>query len=391
MAKRTDKTASERFMRAALGLAVQGKGSTYPNPAVGAIVVKHGRIVGCGYHRRWGLPHAEVEAIRDAGSASRGADLYVTLEPCSHYGKTPPCTDAVVRSGIRRVFASMLDPNPLVNGKGITALRRAGIAVQVGLLADRSARLNEAYDKFMRTGRPFVTMKVAQTLDGRIAAAGGNARWITSAPAREVARRMRSEAQALVVGAGTALQDDPLLLSKPKRRRNYYRCILDAHLALPVTSRIVRTAIQYPVIVYCGDGRGRKAGKLSWRRRGLERSGVTVVPVASGTDGLLDLGQVIDDLASRRVMHVWVEGGREVFTSFLKRRAVDKIVAFIAPKVMGGGGSLAAVGDIGVGEPDQCLAFVPETLCFAGNDLIITMYPQYPGGEEREDVQRHSR
>lgn len=374
--ERDSKDLTERFMWAALGLALQGKGSTYPNPAVGAVVVQRGRIVGRGFHRKWGLPHAEVEAIRDAGEASRGADLYVTLEPCCHYGKTPPCAGAIARSGIRRVFASMLDPNPLVNGKGIAALRRSGIDARVGLLKDRSARLNEAYVKFMRAGEPFVTMKVAQTLDGRIAAAGGNARWITSASSREAARRMRCEAQALVVGSRTVLRDDPLLLSKPRRRRNYYRCILDTHLAVPSAARIVRTARQYPVIVYCAETGGPGAKVLARRRRLLEAKGVIVKPVGIGRDGRLDLSEVMRDLASKKVMHVWVEGGSAVFTSFLRKRLVDKIIAFIAPKVMGDGGSIASVGDLGVKAPYDCLAFTPEALGFVGGDLVMTMYPE---------------
>lgn len=322
------------------------------------------------------MPHAEVEALRDAGGASRGADLYVTLEPCCHYGQTPPCTDAIVRSGIRRVFASMLDPNPLVDGRGIATLRRAGIAVQVGLLKHRSERLNEAYVKFMRTGEPFVTMKVAQTLDGKIAAAGGNARWITSASSRQAARRMRCEAQALVVGSRTVVRDDPLLLSEPRRRQAYYRCILDTQLAVPRTARVIRTAGQYPVIVYCARAGG--AGSRGLTRRGLllEAKGVIVRPVRVGRDGLLDLGEVIGDLAARKVMHVWVEGGGVVFTSFLTKRLVDKVVAFIAPKVMGDGGSLASAGDLGIRAPGDCLAFATDTLGLIGGDLVVTLYPK---------------
>lgn len=376
MAKRTERDSRERFMWAALGLALGGMGSTHPNPVVGAVVVQGGKIVGRGFHRRWGLPHAEAEAIKDAGEASGGADLYVTLEPCYHYGRTPPCTEAITRGGIRRVFASMLDPNPLVNGRGARALKRAGVDVRIGLLADAAERLNEAYVKFMRTGRPFVTMKVAQTLDGRIATASGDARWITSPLSRETARAMRSEAQAVIVGSRTVLADDPLLLSMPRRRANYYRCVLDTHLALPATGRIARTARQYPVIAYCTGAGGPRMRELATRRSLLESKGVLVVPVGTGPDGLLDIEQVACDLASRKVMHVWVEGGGTVFTSFLKKRMVDKVIAFIAPKIMGDGGSVASVGKLGVRSAGRCAAFEVEGLDCVGSDVVVTMYPR---------------
>jgi diaminohydroxyphosphoribosylaminopyrimidine deaminase/5-amino-6-(5-phosphoribosylamino)uracil reductase len=372
----------QELMRAALDLARLGEGATYPNPVVGAVVAKHGRIVGRGFHRRWGLPHAEIEALRDAGKASRGADLYITLEPCCHYGKTPPCTDTIVKSGIKRVFASMLDPNPLVDGKGAAALRRADIHVAIGLEADAAHKLNEAYVTYMRTGRPFVTLKVAQTLDGKIATASGNARWITSAASRRLVRRLRASAQALVVGRRTVEIDDPELLCHPRRRHDYLRCVLDTNLRTSLDARILRTAKRYPVVLYCGEPEGRMAvGQLvrSTRRLGgLKGAHVTAVRTAPG--GRLRLEDVLADLASRKVMHVWVEGGAAVFTSFLRAGLADKVLLFVAPRVMGGRDNLSSFGDLGVKSPDECRGFTVDAVEASGDDLLMTLYP---GGAAR--------
>jgi diaminohydroxyphosphoribosylaminopyrimidine deaminase/5-amino-6-(5-phosphoribosylamino)uracil reductase len=357
------------LMQDALYLARLGKGRTHPNPAVGAVVVKGGQIVGRGFHRKWGMDHAEVEAMRDAGGRCRGADLYVTLEPCCHYGKTPPCVDAIARQGIRRVFIPTLDPNPAVNGKGARALRRAGIPVAVGLEAEAASRLNEDYLKFMRTGRPFVTLKIAQTLDGKIATRTGNARWITSDASRKLVRAMRGGAQALLVGARTVALDDPMLLPEPRRSHGYVRCVLDTHLSLSPRARIARTAGKFPVIVYCGPA---AAGK----RRALEKAGVTVKQVGLAAPGRLDLDGVLGDLGGLKIMHVWVEGGSAVFTSFLSRGLADKLVVFIAPKVMGDGGSLGSFGDLKVRTADQCVDVNIDDMEYVGDDLMVTLYPR---------------
>jgi diaminohydroxyphosphoribosylaminopyrimidine deaminase/5-amino-6-(5-phosphoribosylamino)uracil reductase len=374
------------LMRQALGLALKAKGKTHPNPAVGAVLAKRGRIVGRGFHKRCGLPHAEVEAIKDAGRAARGADLYVTLEPCAHQGRTPPCVDAILAAGVRRVYAAMVDPNPLVNGKGIAGLKRAGVAVEVGLEAEAAAGTNESYIKFMKSGRPFVTLKIAQTLDGKIATAEGKARWITSSASRELARRMRSEAQAIVVGARTATLDDPSLLPEPPRTADYLRCVLDSQLSLPVKSHLVRTAGRCPVVVYCAPSAGMSEGRFARRRREYERAGVKVVEVRPGSRGLLSLDDVLADLSSRLVMHVWVEGGSEVFTSFLRQGLADRVVAFVAPKVMGDADGLGAFGDLKVALPDRCPGFSLDAVRQVGDDLMLTLRPA--GGKRggRSDV-----
>ena len=358
------------LMQDALELARLGKGKTYPNPAVGAVVVKAGRIVGRGFHRRWGSDHAEIEAMRDAGKRSRGADLYVTLEPCCHYGKTPPCVDAIIAQGIRRVVIPTIDPNPLVDGKGAKALRQAGIRVDIGLEAEAARRLNEEYFKHMTTGLPFVTLKVAQTLDGKIATRTGDAHWITSGASRRLVRAMRAGAQALVIGRGTVAADDPMLLPEPRRRQAYVRCVLDARLATSPRARIVKTAREFPVTFYCGPAAPPSL------RRALERAGARVREVRQSAAGRLDLRQVLADLAALKTMHVWVEGGSAVFTSFLRQGLADKLVVFVAPRVMGGGGSIDSFADLGVLRASQCPGFAVDGLEEAEGDLVITLYPK---------------
>jgi diaminohydroxyphosphoribosylaminopyrimidine deaminase/5-amino-6-(5-phosphoribosylamino)uracil reductase len=229
-------------MAEALRLAERARGRTYPNPAVGAVIVKGPRVVGRGFHRKWGMPHAEVVAIEEAGRRARGADLYVTLEPCNHYGRTPPCTEAILKSGISRVFLAVLDPNPLVRGRGARFLRSAGVEVKAGLLRRPARKLNESYFRFMETGRPFVTLKVAETLDGKIATAGGVSKWITSPGSRAQVKAMRRRAQAILVGVNTVVRDNPTLLPYPRTGGRYLRCVLDTGLRIPLESNLVRTA-----------------------------------------------------------------------------------------------------------------------------------------------------
>jgi diaminohydroxyphosphoribosylaminopyrimidine deaminase/5-amino-6-(5-phosphoribosylamino)uracil reductase len=374
-------------MRVALELAPLGEGRTHPNPVVGAVVVKRGRIVGRGFHRAWGLPHAEIEAIRDAGRASRGADLYITLEPCCHHGKTPPCTDAIVASGISRVFAAMLDPNPVVDGRGAAALRRAGVRVDIGLEAQAALRLNEAYAKLMKTGRPFVTVKIAQTLDGKIAAEDGNARWITSAASRRLARKLRARAQALLVGRRTVAVDDPMLMCEPRRSKHYVRCVLDSGLKTPLISRVVRTAGRYPVILYhANPGQGSRRSTLLSRQRRLASYGLETVGVRAASDGRLDLESVLTDLASRQVMHLWVEGGSAVFTSFLRAGLVDRLLLFVAPKVMGGRASLASFGELGVKSPAEAYGLRLDSIECVGDDLLAAFYPRGSAGVRQKSA-----
>jgi len=356
------------LMRSALEEAAKGRGKTHPNPAVGAIVARGKRILGKGYHRRWGLPHAEVVAVKDAGPTCKGADLYVTMEPCCHWGRTPPCTDAIVDNRIRRVFVAILDPNPLVRGKGIRALRRAGLVVQVGLEGRAARRINESYITFMETGRPFVTLKVAQTLDGRNATRQGESKWITSSEARRHARRMRAEAQAIMVGVRTVIADNPGLLPSP-RRRDFYRCVLDTNLSIPDKSDLVRTAATFPTIVYHSRADGRRAAEL-------KKMGVILRRIRRNAGGLIDIRRVLDDLASRVVMHLFVEGGSAVASSFLEAGLVDRLAVFVAPRVMGDQSGIGSFANIDVNRLDKCYAFRIDRTARVGRDLLAILYPE---------------
>jgi len=373
------------LMKVALAEAARGEGRTYPNPMVGAVIARGHRVIGMGHHRRWGLPHAEVEALEDAAGPVRGADLYVTLEPCCHWGKTPPCTDAIIGSGIRRVFVAIRDPNPVMRGKGIRHLRKAGLEVVVGLEAAAARKLNESYIKFMTDGVPFVTLKLAQSLDGKIATRKGESRWITGAGSRRHSRRLRAAAQAILVGASTVANDDPGLLPSP-RRSNYLRCVLDSGLRISPDSGVVLTASRYPTLVYHCRGSEERV-------RRLEARGVTVVKVRAGRRGRgegcgrgegggrgrsqarVDVRAVLADLAARGVMHLFVEGGGVVASSFLRLGLVDKLVLFIAPRVMGDINGLGSFSEISIGSIKESHGFRIDEVVPLGPDLIMTLYP----------------
>jgi diaminohydroxyphosphoribosylaminopyrimidine deaminase / 5-amino-6-(5-phosphoribosylamino)uracil reductase len=334
---RADPAVDASMMRRALALAARGLGETSPNPAVGCVVARGPRVVGEGFHARAGGPHAEVVALRKAGPRARGATLYVTLEPCAHFGRTPPCAPLVRDSGVARVVAAVRDPNPVVAGRGLALLRRAGIAVGTGLLAGEAARLNERFLTWARLGRPFVLLKAALTLDGRIATASGRSKWITGGEQRKQARWLRRLHDAVVVGIGTALADDPLLLPSPRTRRPFVRVVLDSRLRLPERSRLARTATPWtPVLALaCAPDPAR--------RRRLEAAGVVVVEVAEER-GRVPVASALEVLAARAVTSVMVEGGGEVLGSFLAARLVDEVALFRAPLLLGGRGSRPAFG-----------------------------------------------
>ena len=337
MTRGKDPAVDERMMRRALALAARGLGETNPNPAVGCVVARGARVVGEGFHARAGGPHAEVVALGAAGTRARGATIYVTLEPCAHHGRTPPCAPLVRDCGVARVVAAVRDPSPLVAGRGLALLRRAGIEVETGLLAGEAARLDERFLTWARLGRPFVLLKAALTLDGRIATASGRSKWITDREQRSQARWLRRLQDAVLVGVGTALADDPLLLPSPRTRRPFLRVVLDSRLRLPERGRLARTATpRTPVLVLsCAPDPAR--------RRRLEAAGVEVAEAAAA-EGRVSLVSALDALAARGVASVMVEGGGEVLGSFLAGRLADQVALFRAPLLLGGRGSRPAFG-----------------------------------------------
>ncbi|MBM3315942.1 bifunctional diaminohydroxyphosphoribosylaminopyrimidine deaminase/5-amino-6-(5-phosphoribosylamino)uracil reductase RibD, partial [candidate division WOR-3 bacterium] len=313
-----------RFMAEALALAARGLGMTSPNPMVGAVLVKGGRVVGRGFHRRFGGPHAEVVAIRDAGRSARGSTLYVTMEPCCYCGKTPACTDAVEQAGIKAVYAATLDPNRRVNGTGVKCLRRAGVKVRVGMMAAAARRLNEAYFIFTEQHRPFVVLKVAVSLDGMMATGTGESQWITGEKARRFGQVLRKTADAVVVGVNTVLTDDPRLTCRVAKGKKLLRVVLDSDLRLGLDCRLFEEA--GPVLVFTGSTHVA-------RRARLERAGAEVIRVRLQGRGRINWLDTLEELYRRQAMTVLVEGGATVASSALESGVVDKAYVFHAPKV----------------------------------------------------------
>jgi diaminohydroxyphosphoribosylaminopyrimidine deaminase / 5-amino-6-(5-phosphoribosylamino)uracil reductase len=319
-------------MERALALARRGVALAHPNPTVGAVLVKSSRIVGEGFHAYGRRDHAEIVALKKAGAKSRGATLYVTLEPCSHIGRTGPCTKAVIAARVKRVVAAMKDPNPAVAGSGFAQLRRAGIRVEIGAREDEARQLNEDFAKWIRSGLPFVTLKTALTLDGQIAAGAGSTTWITGKPSREYVQRLRHVADALLTGIGTVLADDPRLTDRTgePRRQRLLRTVVDSRLRLPLKSKLVKSA-QGDLLVFTTQS------LESPKARALGRAGVEIVRVPARR-GRVDLRAVLRELGRRQMLNVLLEAGAELNGAALETGIVDKMILFYAPKVMGTGG-----------------------------------------------------
>jgi diaminohydroxyphosphoribosylaminopyrimidine deaminase / 5-amino-6-(5-phosphoribosylamino)uracil reductase len=361
------------FMKRAIRLAIRGTGRVSPNPRVGAVIVKDGVVLAEGFHARFGGPHAEADALsRLEPGAAGGSTLYVNLEPCGHEGKTPPCTDAIIRSGIRRVVIGVPDPNPLVAGSGIRRLRRAGLDVETGVVKEECERLNEAFFKFITRKKPFVTLKIAQTLDGKIAARNGLSKWITGEASRKWVHRLRAESDAVLIGIGTALADDPELTARGARWGRPRRIVLDSRARIPLKSRLMSGPDpEKTVIAAAPDVSGA-------RMKSLLNRGVTVWTVRRGADGRLDLGFLLGKAAGEGVTSLLVEGGKEVFTSFLGSGLVDKVIVFTAPKLFGEG--LNAFGDLGVEKPEGAVAFRSVRWRRLGGDLVFEGRPSCSRG-----------
>lgn len=353
------------FMRRALDLAERGRGLTSPNPMVGAVVVREGRVVGEGAHLKAGGPHAEIVALEVAGAAARGATLYVTLEPCDHEGRTPPCAPAVMRAGVGRVVAALTDPNPAVRGGGRERLRAAGVPVDIGLLAEDAERQNRTWLTAMRERRPHVTLKAAATLDGKIADVHGASRWITGEAARLQAHRLRAESDAIVVGVTTALRDDPALtvrLPEPWPREPF-RVVLDTTARLPTDARVIHAGTPARAVIAVG------AGAPAERVQALTRAGATVLTLAT-RHGRVDPSALLARLFELDVRALLVEGGGETHAAFLDAGAVDRLALFLAPMLLGGREAPGVLGGPGR-ELKSAVRLGPAAVTTLGDDLLV--------------------
>jgi diaminohydroxyphosphoribosylaminopyrimidine deaminase/5-amino-6-(5-phosphoribosylamino)uracil reductase len=339
----------EYYMRRALRLARRGMGRVSPNPLVGAVVVNEGDIVGEGAHLKYGEAHAEIAALRTAGEKARGAALYVNLEPCCHHGKTPPCTDAIIKAGIQRVVIGMVDPNPMVNRRGADVLKAQGIAVSIGVLEDACADLNRAFVKFITTGRPYITAKIAMTMDGRIASKTGHSKWITSRTARTFAHRLRAENDAVLVGLGTVRKDDPSLTVRHTRGVNPYRIVLDENLQISPESSLLNDDHVAKTIIATTQDSKTVADRI------IEK-GAQVWYCERNSEGLIDPDKLVSKIAESNMPSVLIEGGAAVNTSFLKYGLIDRLVMIYAPKILGEG--ISAIGDLNILSVDRAISLI---------------------------------
>lgn len=357
-------------MRAAVRLARRGLGRTSPNPPVGAVVVANGRIVGRGYHTRAGMAHGEAAALQDAGARAKGATLYVTLEPCNHHGRTPPCTEAVLASGVKRVVVGTRDPNPRVKGGGVERLRRRGLRVDVGVEEQRCIEVLRFFAKHSRTGLPYVTLKLAASLDGRIATVTGASKWITSEPARLMVQRLRNEHDALMVGAATVRADDPALTCRLRGGRDPVRIIVSGRLRLPLAAQVLNGAAASGTIV-------ASATRKPAIERALRARGVTVL-VQPGRAGVLSLRRLLAVIGRQGVASVLLEGGAALAAAALRARVVDEILCFFAPTLIGGDGR-PMLASLAVRELRQAIALADVRVERIGPDLLLK-------GELRSEV-----
>lgn len=351
-------------MSQALELAEQGRGAVEPNPLVGCVIVRAGVVVGRGYHQRFGGPHAEIEALRDAGEAASGADAYVTLEPCCHQGKTGPCTQALMDAGIARVIVGCEDPNPKVAGQGCAALRSAGIEVISGVLPEQSRQLIAPFAKLITTGRPWVIAKWAMTLDGKIASHTGSSQWISGEASRAVVHQLRGQVDAILVGRGTAEADDPLLTARPPGPRTATRIVLDSLAMLPSESKLIGSLDEAPLLVVASEQASPQD------RQRLIDHGAEVLTLA-GQDRADQLSSLLDELGCRQMTNVLVEGGGEVLGTFLDRQAIDEVHAFVSPKLLGGEAAPSPIGGSGIADMAQALQLQRVQIKQLGDDIHI--------------------
>lgn len=351
-------------MARALELAAQGRGSVEPNPLVGCVIARGAEIIAEGFHRRYGGPHAEVEALQLAGDRARGATLYVTLEPCCHWGKTPPCSQAVIRAGVSRVVAAMRDPFPQVAGGGLQELQQAGIDVSVGLLADAARALNRPYLKLLQSGRPWVIAKWAMTLDGKLASRERSSQWISSFESRAIVHQLRGRVDAIVVAAGTALADDPQLTARPAGPRIATRIVVDDRAELPLDSQLVRTARDTPVLVVVANQAPAE------RVARLNQAGCEVWTATQATRAER-IAALLDELGRRRFTNVLVEGGATLLGQLFDSQCIDEVHAFIAPRLLGGGAALSPIAGLGIAAMPDAQKLCDVQIAHSGGDVYL--------------------
>jgi len=350
-----------QFMRRALRLAKKGAGCVSPNPLVGAVIVRDGRIIGEGWHQRCGENHAEINAIQNVTEPLPGSTFYVTLEPCSHQGRTPPCAEALVACHPARVVIGTTDPNPLVSGRGMEMLRKAGIETEIGILEGECLELNRFFFKYISTGLPYVTLKFAQTLDGRIATASGDSRWISSPASLRFAHRLRAIHDAVLVGAGTVRTDNPQLTCRLVKGRDPLRIVLDSRLSLPLAREIFSD--RKKTLAVCAGLASREKKSL------LQKRGIEILEGADDRHGHISLPELLKNLGKRGISSVLIEGGAGIATAFLRENLVDQLLVIVAPKIVGTGTD--AIGKLGIEKMANALSFSFDKISRRGNDLLI--------------------
>jgi diaminohydroxyphosphoribosylaminopyrimidine deaminase/5-amino-6-(5-phosphoribosylamino)uracil reductase len=375
--------ADKEFMRMALELAARGRGLVSPNPMVGAVVVKDGRVLGQGYHKEAGGRHAEVYALAEAKGETEGATVYVNLEPCCHFGRNPPCTNQLIAAGITRVVVAVTDPNPRVSGAGLRELEENGIEVTTGVLAEEARRLNEVFFKYITTGLPFVSIKAAVSLDGKIATRTGNSRWISGEESRRRGHELRRAADAIVVGVGTVIKDDPLLnvrlpvLQDKAKTKHPLRLILDTRARIPLTAKVIKENPEQTVIVTGSDPPAYKVEKL--RAAGVR---IWTLPLRRGR---VSLPALLAKAGEERLSSLLVEGGGEVNAAFLGENLVDKVYLFLAPRIIGGASAPTWVEGEGVDQVVKGSHWRNAGLTELGNDLLLEYYPEEEGADVYRD------
>jgi diaminohydroxyphosphoribosylaminopyrimidine deaminase/5-amino-6-(5-phosphoribosylamino)uracil reductase len=359
----------EKWMKRALRLAEEGRGKTSPNPMVGAVVVKRGKVVGEGYHAKIGEAHAEIVALLQAGKKAMGAVLYLNLEPCTHFGRTPPCVPEVIKAGLKRAVIGMEDPNPLVNGKGIEALRQSGIDVKVGVLGKECRKLNEAFCKFILKKQPFVVLKVAATLDGRIAARNGDSKWISGDASRRLVHRLRDQVDGVLVGIGTVLRDNPLLTARTEKGNEPYRIVLDSQLKIPEDAKVFEHSPSEVILVTTRSAPHDKIERLEKRR--------VRVLIIDSKEGRVDLKACLNKLGEIGLMNILVEGGSKINGSFLDEGLIDKFLLFLSPKWLGDPQAPGIFGGRGVSSLKEAVELKETKTKRIGEDIFVEGYLEW--------------